>query len=138
MTHLNPATAERLMNAAREAAENAYVPYSNFPVGAAVLTSGGEVITGCNVENASYPLSVCAERVAINSAVAAGHRHLSAIAITAPNVPSVTPCGGCRQVISEFRMPGQPLWVVLEGETSPEILEIDDLLPRSFQSSDLG
>lgn len=132
MTNFDTQTAESLLKAARRAAEHAYVPYSEFPVGAAVLTQNGEVITGCNVENASYPLSVCAERVAIGTAAAAGHRRIQAIAVTAPRVASVTPCGGCRQVISEFRAPGEPIWIVLEGEGGPEIVSIDDLLPRAF------
>ncbi len=129
--------AERLMAAARLAAEHAYVPYSNFPVGAALLTSDGSIITGANIENASYPLSVCAERVTIGTAAAAGHRHIRAIAVTAPRVPVVTPCGGCRQVINEFRMPDGSISVILEGESEPEILSIDDLLPRSFGPRDL-
>ncbi len=126
-----------LVDAARLAAANAYVPYSNFPVGAAVLTITGEVFTGCNVENASYPLTVCAERVAIGTAVAAGHRRLQAIAVTAPKMNGVTPCGGCRQVINEFRGVDAGVAVILDGKDGPEILKIDDLLPRSFGPSDL-
>lgn len=130
--------AQRLLEAARLAASNAYVPYSSFPVGAALLTADGTLFTGCNVENASYPLSVCAERVTIGTAVAAGHRHVQAIAVSAPAVSSVTPCGGCRQVINEFRMPDQTLSVVLEGPDGPVILSIDDLLPRAFGPRDLN
>jgi cytidine deaminase len=124
--------AERLLEAAREAATRAYVPYSHFPVGAAIETEEGSIVTGCNVENASYPLTVCAERVAVGTAVAAGHRHIRAVAVTAPNVESVTPCGGCRQVLNEFRGSDGSLWVILEGELGPEIVSIDELLPRSF------
>ncbi|MBX3071331.1 MAG: cytidine deaminase [Thermomicrobiales bacterium] len=126
-----------LMEAARAAANHAYVPYSHFPVGAALLTMDDSIITGANVENASYPLSVCAERVTIGTAAAAGHRHIKAIAVTAPRVPVVTPCGGCRQVINEFRMPGGTVFVILEGADEPEITTIDDLLPRSFGPRDL-
>jgi cytidine deaminase len=129
--------AERLLEAARGAATRAHVPYSHFPVGAAVETEDGTVITGCNVENASYPLTVCAERVAIGTAVAAGHRHIRAIAVTAPKVESVTPCGGCRQVLNEFRASDGSVWVILEGEAGPEIVSLDELLPRSFGPSQL-
>jgi cytidine deaminase len=124
--------AERLLQAAREAATRAYVPYSEFPVGAAVLTGDGNVITGCNVENASYPLTVCAERTAVATAVAAGHREIVAVAVTAPKVPTVTPCGGCRQVLNEFQPPSDDLLVILDGADGPEILPLDALLPRSF------
>jgi cytidine deaminase len=124
--------AERLLQAAREAAARAYVPYSEFPVGAAVLTGDGTVITGCNVENASYPLTVCAERTAVATAVAAGHREIVAVAVTAPKAPTVTPCGGCRQVLNEFQPPSGDLIVILDGADGPEILPLDALLPRSF------
>src|SRR5687767_13390076 len=102
--------AERLMEAARKAAGNAYVPYSDFPVGAAVLTSEGTIVTGCNVENASYPVTNCAERVAIGTAVAAGARTIAAVAVYAPRVETVTPCGACRQVINEFKPADDELW----------------------------
>jgi cytidine deaminase len=124
--------AERLLASAQEAATRAYVPYSHFPVGAALELEDGSIVTGCNVENASYPLTVCAERVAVGTAVAAGHRHIRAVAVTAPKVESVTPCGGCRQVLNEFRASDGQLWVILEGRSEPEIVSIDDLLPRSF------
>jgi cytidine deaminase len=130
-------TASQLLMAAREAAETAYAPYSSFPVGAAVLTADGTVFQGCNVENASYPLTVCAERVAVGTAVAAGHREIVAVAVTAPKVPSVTPCGGCRQVLNEFKPTGRDMTVILEGEEGPDILPLGALLPRSFGPADL-
>ncbi len=130
-------TAERLLAAAREAAANAYAPYSRFPVGAAVLTADGSVVTGCNVENASYGLTVCAERVAVASAIAAGYRSLVAVAVTAPRAPVVTPCGACRQVLNEFKPPGQDLVVVLDGVDGPELVLLSDLLPRAFGPRDL-
>jgi cytidine deaminase len=130
-------TAERLLAAARDAAANAYAPYSRFPVGAAVLTADGSVVTGCNVENASYGLTICAERVAVASAIAAGHRSLVAIAVTAPRVTAVTPCGACRQVLNEFKPPGQDLVVVLEGVEGPELVPLSELLPRAFGPRDL-
>jgi cytidine deaminase len=129
--------AERLLAVAREAATRAYVRYSDFPVGAAVLTADGTVVTGCNVENASYGLTVCAERTAVFTAVAAGHRTIRAVAVTAPRVASVTPCGACRQVLNEFKPRDRDLVVVLEGATGPELVPLGDLLPRAFGPADL-
>ena len=88
--------------AAREASAFAYCPYSNFRVGAAVLTSDGEVIGACNVENASYGLAICAERNAIFQAVARGHPEIRALVLYTPTAKPVTPCGACRQVLAEF------------------------------------
>jgi cytidine deaminase len=129
--------AERLLAAAHEAAERAYAPYSSFPVGAAALTADGTVVTGCNVENASYGLTVCAERVAVFTAAAAGHRELRAIAVVAPRLLGVTPCGACRQVLNEFRSVDGELLVILEGEAGPDLVPLGALLPRSFGPRDL-
>lgn len=93
---------QRLIEAARAASQRAYAPRSGFPVGAAVLTASGAIFSGCNVENASYGLSICAERNAIFQAVAAGERVLWALAVYTPTPSPVTPCGACRQVIWEF------------------------------------
>jgi cytidine deaminase len=128
----------RLISAAREAATHAYVPYSEFPVGAAILTASGAVIAGTNVENASYPMTMCAERIAVGTAVAAGHREILAVAVTSPKVPGVTPCGGCRQVLNEFKPARADLLVILDSSSGPEIVPLGDLLPRSFGPSDLG
>jgi len=95
-------TASELLQAAREAREHAYAPYSNFTVGAALLAEGGQVVTGANVENASYPVGMCAERTALFAAVARGHRTFEAIAIVGPEGVALTPCGACRQALSEF------------------------------------
>lgn len=129
--------AAALMKRAREAMERAYVPYSQFPVGAAVLTIDGEVFTGANIENASYPLACCAERAAVYAAVNAGHREIAAVAVTASRVPTVTPCGGCRQVLNEFKPAAGDMTVILDG---PEltILPLAVLLPRAFGPQDLG
>jgi len=91
-----------LIAAAARARRAAYAPYSRFRVGAAVRTADGAVYTGCNIENASYPLSHCAERVAIHKAVSDGHRRLAAVAVVADGTAPAMPCGACRQVMAEF------------------------------------
>ena len=96
------ASNDSLIAAARRARLNAYAPYSKFRVGAAVLSANGQVFTGANVENASYGLSHCAERVAIHQAVAAGHRNLRTVAVVADGEEATMPCGACRQVMAEF------------------------------------
>jgi cytidine deaminase len=131
-------TAEQLLVAAREAATRAYAPYSQFPVGAALLTDDGTVITGCNVENASYGLTVCAERTAVFSAAAAGHRTVVAVAVTAPRLAAVTPCGACRQVLNEFKPRDRDLIVILDSLAGPEQVPLDALLPRAFGPIDLA
>lgn len=133
----NTEVIERLMDAAMRAAEKAYAPYSNFPVGAAVLTGEGAVVTGCNVENASYPLTNCAERVAIGAAVAAGTRTIQAVAVYAPRVETATPCGACRQVINEFKPAGDELWMIFHTNSGPELVPFSDILPRAFGPRDL-
>ena len=102
---INEKTAERLLLAAREARKNSYSPYSLYPVGAAVLAESGKVYAGCNMENVSYPASLCAERNAIGSAVAAGERKLLAIAVIGSHDSYTMPCGVCRQVMQEFCAP---------------------------------
>jgi cytidine deaminase len=98
---------DRLFALARDAAENAYAPYSKFRVGAALLTEDGRIFTGCNVENRSFGLTICAERNAVCQAVARGCRVFAALAIVTPDSESpVGPCGACRQVLSEFMPPG--------------------------------
>ncbi len=128
---------EQLMNAAITAAEQAYVPYSNFPVGAAVLTGEGVIVTGCNVENASYPMTNCAERVAIGTAVAAGARIIQAVAVYAPRVETVTPCGACRQVINEFKPANDELWMIFNAADGPFLVPFSEILPRAFGPRDL-
>jgi len=131
-------TATKLMTAAREAARRAYVPYSRFPVGAALLTDDGTIFTGCNIENASYGLTVCAERVAIFTAAAAGHRVVRAIAVSAPRATTVSPCGACRQVLNEFVPPDGDLLVLMDAADSMVRQPLAALLPRSFGPRDLA
>ena len=105
--------AAELLTRAREAMENAYAPYSNFKVGAALLCASGRVYTGCNVENASYGATNCAERTAIFKAVSEGEREFLAIAIASSSHKATPPCGICRQVMTEFN---PELRLILEGE----------------------
>jgi cytidine deaminase len=134
---VDPDMANRLLVIAREATNQAYAPYSNFHVGAAALTADGTIFSGSNVENASFPMTVCAERVAVNTAIAAGHREIQAVAVTAAEEPGVTPCGGCRQVLNEFKPKTSDLFVILDGDDGPQIVPLATLLPKSFGPSDL-
>lgn len=120
---------EELIAAAQEARSRSYAPYSNFTVGAALETQGGEVITGGNVENASYGVGTCAERSAIVRAVAQGHRAFRQIAIAGPEGTPCAPCGACRQFIAEFA-PALPIFYTAPGGFVSTTLA--DLLPASF------
>lgn len=119
---------EPLIKAALEVRENAYAPYSNYRVGAAVETEDGEIVTGCNVESSSYGLTVCAERVALSSAVAHGHRRFKRIAISSKGDSG--PCGACRQFIWDLCRNIPILMVNHDGTT--EKLMSGDLLPNAF------
>ena len=123
-----------LVNRAMQARQNAYAPYSNYQVGAALLTENGKVFTGVNVENAAYPDSICAERAAIFSAVSAGEREFKAIAVATRN--GGTPCGSCRQVMSEFGLDIEVFLVNEEGEIVQRNT-VRDLLPGAFLPEDL-
>jgi len=128
---LTDAERERLLQAARVMLDRAYAPYSNFHVGAAVLTEGGAIYTGCNVENASYGLTICAERSAISAAVAAegaGMRLRAVLVLNGNNAPC-SPCGACRQVIYEF---GPHATVIYQGRGSLEEATATQLLPAGF------
>jgi cytidine deaminase len=122
-----------LVAAARAARDRAYAPYSGFRVGAALLTDQGDVVTGANVENASYGLGICAERAAVVAAIAAGYRRFEAIAVAGSGEQPVTPCGACRQVLREFPR-GVDLAVLCAGETGEQLLTttLGALLPDSF------
>ena len=116
-----------LFEAAKLAREAAYCPYSNFAVGAALRTATGEIFTGCNVENLSFGLTNCAERVAIGGAVAAGHREFDRIVVVADTREPISPCGACRQVIAEFGDCG-----ILLANLSGDVFEttVGEMLPR--------
>jgi cytidine deaminase len=118
---------ESLLEAAWLARDSAYAPYSNFHVGAALLAADGRVFSGCNVENVSYGLTNCAERVAIGAAVAAGVREFLAVVVVADTALPISPCGACRQVLAEFGVP----WVMLANRTQREQFRLEELLPRA-------
>ena len=126
--------AQVLLHAAQAAAENAYAPYSDFPVGAALLATNGAILTGVNVENASFGLTLCAERTALVKAISEGHRDFQAIAVWASRRPhgSVTPCGACRQVMAEFLSPQTPVIMTDESNGQLRILSMTELLPEAF------
>ena len=122
-----------LVHAARLARNDAYAPYSNFSVGAAILGDDGRIFVGCNVENASYGLTICAERAAVGQAVVSGCRKMVAVCVSLSGKPS--PCGACRQVLWQF---GSDMQVVLDNIESPEdcvpaVISLSALLPSAFQ-----
>lgn len=123
---------QQLIAAAEQATQNAYAPYSEFRVGAAILTARGEVFSGCNVENASYGMTNCAERTAIFSAVAKSGPQLEIVAVAVANAKGVpcAPCGACRQVIYEF---GPDATILFQSATGPEEAHITQLLPEGFR-----
>jgi cytidine deaminase len=121
-----------LLSRARAAAEQAYVPYSEFPVGAAALAADGSIHAGCNIENASYGLTICAERTAVSAAISQGHRQIVAVAVSAPKVPRTTPCGACRQFLNEFRPDVSDMLIVLDDRDSGEPVWLNELLPQAF------
>ena len=128
----SPITIDALVAAARAAREFAVAPFSHFKVGAALLTPSGRIIGGCNVENATYGLTVCAERVAMFKALSEGHRAFTRIAIVADTDAPTPPCGACRQILWEF---GGNLHVVLANLTDEKGMhELKDLLPLPFDA----
>ncbi|HEY8716504.1 MAG TPA: cytidine deaminase [Candidatus Acidoferrum sp.] len=126
---------ENLVTAARRARENAHAPYSNFRVGAALRGSSGRIFSGCNVENATYGLTVCAERVAIFKAISEGERGFSAIAVVTDTDKLTPPCGACRQLIWEF-CGDVPVTMANLGEKR-ETLQMKELFPKPFDDSNL-
>jgi cytidine deaminase len=134
MANLSDEERHALIDLANEARRRAYAPYSNYHVGAALRTRSGRIFTGCNIENAAYPTSICAERVAIFKAVSEGEREFEVIAVATPNGGS--PCGGCRQVMAEFGLG----MVVLIGDSEGRLVQettVGGLLPGAFMPKDL-
>jgi cytidine deaminase len=123
---------EKLIEAANLARERAFAPYSNFKVGAAVETADGEIFIGCNVESASYGLTVCAERVAIWKAVSEGNRNFKTIAVVVDTEELTPPCGVCRQIIWEFCHDIPVILANLKGDS--EVVQMRELLPRAFDT----
>ena len=126
---------DALIAAAKRARENAHAPYSNFKVGAALRAASGKIYGGCNVENATYGLTVCAERVAIFKAVSEGERQFDAIAVTTDTDALTPPCGACRQLIWEFCGDVPVIMTNLKGKV--ETLKMSELFPKPFDSSNL-
>ena len=122
---------DKLIAEAKMAREKAYAPYSNFKVGAAVLTSNGKIFSGCNIENSSYGLSICAERAAIFNAVSSGYKKFTKIAVVTDSEPPSSPCGACRQVIFEFGDDIEVIMANLKGDM--RIARIDELLKDGFK-----
>jgi cytidine deaminase len=133
-TQLTDEVRQRLIESASQARRWAYAPYSNYSVGAALLTESGKIYDGVNVENAAYPTTMCAERVAVYKAVSEGERHFAAIAVVTSN--GGTPCGSCRQVLAEF---GTDTLVIIADANGKIIQEgtVADLLPGAFLPTDL-
>ena len=128
-----PAEWKQLMAASREARQRAYAPYSNYAVGAAILTARRQIFSGCNIENSSYGLTICAERVATASAVASGQQELVAVCVSLTG--TAVPCGTCRQFLYEFN---PEMLVLLDDLTNaadhpPECIRLAELLPRGFR-----
>lgn len=120
-----------LISKAKEALKHAYTPYSKFRVGAAVLTEKGKIFHGCNIENASYGLTVCAERVAIFNAIASGERHFKTMAITASGKSPAYPCGACLQVLAEFAP--ELILIIDNKKKMPTTISLKALLPMAFR-----
>ncbi|MGB3738562.1 MAG: cytidine deaminase [Pontixanthobacter sp.] len=130
---------EELIQAARKAARSAYAPYSDFAVGAALLFDDGTVVTGTNIENASYGLALCAETVAVAKAMADGRRGgLMAVAVTGPGVEPITPCGRCRQVLNELaQLGGTDPDILCVGSETTVRLKLGELIPLAFGPANL-
>jgi len=122
---------EELLSAAREARTRAYAPYSDFAVGAALDVGDGHVFFGSNVENASYGLTICAERSAVSAAISGGYREFDSIAIAGPDDVDTAPCGACRQVLAEFNPQMQVIFTTRDGAM---VTTLSELLPHSFNA----
>lgn len=128
---LSQSVINTLINEAKAVMKFSYSPYSKFAVGAALLTESGEIFVGCNVENSSFGATICAERVAVTSAVAKGHQKFKAIAVISSSEKLCTPCGICRQVISEFSLE-LPV-ICCKANEEYEVFALHELLPKAFK-----
>ena len=139
---LEKETITRLITTAMEQRTYAYVPYSDFRVGAAILTKDGNIYTGCNIENSSYPISMCADRMALFKAVSEGIRDFSAICVVGGKTGEVTdyctPCGMCRQAFAEFCHPDEFQIIIAKNTEDYQILTLRKLLPLGFGSENLN
>ncbi|OQE16215.1 hypothetical protein PENSTE_c025G03507 [Penicillium steckii] len=135
-TQISAAELEILSSRAISAKESAYCPYSKFRVGACILTSSGEYIVGANVENVSFPVGTCAERVAFGTAIVAGHKDFKAIAVASDITPGASPCGMCRQFMREFTNTSFLVYMY-DGEGGYKVKSMGELLPDSFSPADL-
>lgn len=124
-------TYEEMIKAAQEASDKAYAPYSKFKVGACVLAESGNTYIGCNFENSSYGMAICAERNAVGNAIVNGETKIRAVAIFSPNMDNCTPCGACRQVLNEFKSK-EGLDVIVKIGDGVKIYTIEELLPEAF------
>jgi cytidine deaminase len=125
-----------LFDAARAAQARAYAPYSRFPVGAALRTPGGTIFSGCNIENAAYPLGICAETAAIAAMIGAGETKIADILVLGPGPERITPCGACRQRIAEFATRATVVHLA-DGAGAVETVALGDLLPKAFGPASL-
>lgn len=121
-----------LLENAKKAANNAYIPYSKFPVGACILTENDKVFTGCNFENASYGLTICAERNAAGTAITEGETKFKAVAIYSPKMEKCFPCGACRQILNEFQSENGTD-IILENEDGYIVYKLSDIFPEGFK-----
>lgn len=122
-----------LADVANAALNDTYTPYSHFPVGAALLGENGEIFKGVNIENVSFGLTICAERTAIFTAIAAGHRHFHGLVISGKTDEPIAPCGACRQVMVEFFEPDMPIWLINDQGQEIET-NIAQLMPGAFNN----
>ena len=136
MKEINHPLLEEVINAAKQSYANAHAPYSNFHVGSAALTKSGKIVQGCNVENASYGLTVCAERNCLASAVVQGETSFSFIVIYTEEERLTPPCGACRQVIAEFFENDAPI-IAVNHKNEKQFWSISELLPDAFTPKDL-
>ena len=138
MNHLTKAEIELLLDKAQEARDHSYAPYSHYNVGAALLTADGQIYQGCNIENAGFTPTVCAERTAFFKAVYDGHRAFRAIAVIATGEEIGFPCGVCRQVMAEFCEKEFIIITANRDRTKVDVSDFETLLPHSFGPKDLG